>query len=95
MPTATPVKVDGAVVEPSMRSRQPVRRLEPGGAFSMSSMALKWLRLGEVCPTACTKASCLASQRALSGLSEGCRPKVRSSMRARDCGSAMVGRALA
>ena len=53
-PTTVAANGLGEPARPTIRSIQPVRRLDPGAAFSMSSMAAKWERVGLSWPTACT-----------------------------------------
>ena len=94
VPIATPAKGPGVVVAPTIRSSHPVRSDEPGAARSISSMSVKWERVGFGCPTACTRASLFAVQNGRSGARAGCRAKRVVSGSPRDCGTAMLGRAV-
>ena len=80
---------------PMVRSSHPERALVPGAARSISSMAAKCERFGEVMPAACTNASLLVFQNGCSAESAGCSPNMESSWNVLAAGIRMLGRHVA
>ena len=80
-------------IRPTIRLIQPRRSELPGAASSISSMAAKWLRLGEGRPTAWTAPNVPAFHIGSRGARLGCRPNMSSRASSWFLGTEILGRA--